>query len=89
MITQVLVKTFTTRGKTTNSITYFGVKITQVLVWTYTNGASLLVSYIEQGGATEDLVLYIKQGVYPLFLPWAKHSLGRKGTLVPLLSGII
>ena len=36
MITQVLVQTFTTRGKTTNSITYFCVTITQVLVQTYT-----------------------------------------------------
>ena len=35
-ITQVLVQTFTTGGKTTNSITYFCVMITQVLVQTYT-----------------------------------------------------
>ena len=34
-ITQVLVQTFTTRGKTPNSITYYFVMITQVLVQTF------------------------------------------------------
>ena len=37
IITQVLVQTFTTRGKTTNSITYLCVTIPQVLVQTYTS----------------------------------------------------
>ena len=61
MITKVFVQTFTTRGKTTNSITYFCVTISQVLYHQGKTTMALLFQYPNSNkmahGATEVLVL--------------------------------
>ena len=80
MITQVLVQTFTTTGKTTNSITYFCVTFTHILVKSFNTrgkycGATLPVSKLEQGDtwchwSSSRIIFWFDRWVPQLYSSW-------------------